>query len=297
MEEWSRVGCWNMIRYNTDKFLSSALWHNSEDGRCTLSFSGYHGSLAGYTRGVAALVWPPAAWNVCGQEMFAPYVRLMRHHMALSNWSAIVRKMAGPEAVCKGELTFAAESMGGSAGEQLAACANAGRQSELMDAALPHFTISSFYTYGAPAASVKPIVNPLREDGCFKGKRIFFATDPIAHIGALFNLQHPRMDAVEIWTPKTRGVNPSLRALSCKGDLVLGDEEHVKPPQENASISFASHVDKLSHEVTTYKAVTEWLEKIGEDGVFQNEPYSAKPPPSNAAMYMAMLQEDALPEH
>mmetsp|Transcript_85545 Transcript_85545/g.265993 ORF Transcript_85545/g.265993 Transcript_85545/m.265993 type:complete len:352 (-) Transcript_85545:105-1160(-) len=289
IEGISRQGCWEMKAYNTDNFLSSTVWQNSQDGRCALSFSGYHGKLVGYLRGMAALVWPPQVWNVCGHKMFAPYVRLLRHHLALGNWSKMVNTIAGPDTTCKGELTFVAESMGGSAGEMLAACADAGRLDELADGKLPSFKFQTLYTFGSPASALQPLSNSQRKDGCFKGKRIFFAEDPIAHIGALFHLQHPRMDAIEIW-PGTSTSNPSVKVYPCSAPAATEDAKHEQPPAVATGLEATKETDQFQHEISTYGATIKWMQEAGEGGIFEADPMEDRPPYSLAAKYLAFLQ-------
>uniref|UniRef100_A0A7S2CID9 Uncharacterized protein n=1 Tax=Alexandrium andersonii TaxID=327968 RepID=A0A7S2CID9_9DINO len=289
---WAHQSCWSLLEYNTDKFLSSTVYQNQNDGRCVLAFSGYHGALAGYTRGTAALVWPPQTWNICGQDMYAPYVRLLRHHFSLANWSKLVHTFAGPAPVCKGELVFAAESMGGSAGEMLATCANNDMLHELMDENIPSFQLQTLYTYGASAASTKPMFNSLRKDGCFKGKRIYLSKDPVAQFGAFFNLKHPRMDAVEIWANE-QGKNPSVRAYPCGSDEAITDMPHEKPPPVVADLHYNTAVDKIQHEVTTYAATIDWMQKAGKGSVFEEALLAESPSETNAEKYLNHLQQSA----
>jgi len=290
----ANVGCWRLLGYNTDKFLSSTVYQNRQDGRCALAFSGYHGMLAGYLRGIGALVWPPQTWDMCGQKVYAPYARLMRHHTALANWSKLVHLMAGPESPCRGELTFTAESMGGSGGEMLAACASAGRLDELQDAKLPSFRFQTLFTFGAPASAVEPLVNHAREDGCFKGKRIFFAQDPVAHFGAFFGLKHPRMDAIEIW-PGNATSNPSVKVYPCSSRESGEDAKHAQPSPVASDVRFdEGGLDKLQHEIYSYRSTLYWMNKAGKSSVFGAELMEDAPPSSSASRYLALLQSGAL---
>lgn len=288
-----RVGCWKLLGYNTDKFLSSTVFQNSQDGRCILSFSGYHGALAGYARGSSALTFPPQTWNACGHDFYAPYVRLLRHHAALSNFSKLMDTIAGPESPCKGELSFAAESMGGSCGEMLATCANQGRLKELLpQSKLDGFKLQNLYSFGTPAASATPMTNSLREDGCFKGKRIFLAADPIARFGTIYNMKHPRMDAVEIW-PNGNGTNPSVQVYPCKAESTIHDDEHVKPAALVAELAYSVPNDGLQHEVATYEAILDWMQRAGKGSVIDSDLSQDKPPESTSSKYLALLQQGA----
>uniref|UniRef100_A0A7S1SET1 Uncharacterized protein n=1 Tax=Alexandrium catenella TaxID=2925 RepID=A0A7S1SET1_ALECA len=287
LHETQHQGCWDQLEYNTDKFLSSALYQNSQDGRCALIFSGYHGALAGYSRGVGALVWPPETWDVCGGDMYAPYVRLLRHHTSLGNWSTLMNLLAGPESPCRGELAFAAESMGGTAGEMLTACANNGSLHELMDASTPHFNLQTLYTFGSPAGTVRPLVNNLREDGCFKGKRIYQSKDVIAHFGALYGMQHPRMDSVEIWTGSA-GQRPAVQLAHCDSEETVKDGDHAKPPAVATNLQWRQHLDLFNHEVTTYSDLIKWMQDAGKGEIFEEEPVARD---STALSYLALLQQ------
>mmetsp|Transcript_41291 Transcript_41291/g.95601 ORF Transcript_41291/g.95601 Transcript_41291/m.95601 type:complete len:344 (-) Transcript_41291:103-1134(-) len=285
-----KVGCWNLQAFNTDQFMSSTLYQHERDGRCALVFSGYHGALAGYIRAGVSLVSPPTTWDVCGNKMYAPYVRLLRHHTHLANWSKLVHLMAGPATRCRGEPIFMAESMGGSSGEILAACANAGRLHELQEPALPGFHIQTLYTFGAPAASVEPITNSLRSDGCFKGKRIYFSGDGIAHFGSFFRLLHPRMDAVELWPadPKT-GANPSAQAYACSSKEAVWDGKNTKPPPLQVDLHFKGKTDVSQHEITSYESDLQWLHDVGQDNLLSMEPMEAEV--TNSAKFVALLQK------
>jgi len=287
MDKVGKVGCWELRGYNTDKFLSSTVYQNAQDGRCVLSFSGYHGALAGYLRGSAALVWPPETWNLCGYDMYAPYVRLLRHHTSLGNWSTLMNLLAGPESPCRGELAFAAESMGGTAGEMLTACANNGSLHELMDASTPHFNLQTLYTFGSPAGTVRPLVNNLREDGCFKGKRIYQSKDVIAHFGALYGMQHPRMDSVEIWTGSA-GQRPAVQLAHCDSEETVKDGDHAKPPAVATNLQWRQHLDLFNHEVTTYSDLIKWMQDAGKGEIFEEEPVARD---STALSYLALLQQ------
>mmetsp|Transcript_52542 Transcript_52542/g.163148 ORF Transcript_52542/g.163148 Transcript_52542/m.163148 type:complete len:356 (-) Transcript_52542:76-1143(-) len=287
LAEAKHMGCWDMLGYNTDKFTSSTLYQNKEDGRCALAFSGYHGKLAGYIRGALALMWPPMTWDICGAKVYAPYARLLRHHTSLGNWSKLVHLMAGPQSTCQGELSFMAESMGGSSGEILAYCANAGRLHELQDASLPSFKLQTLYTYGAPASAAQPLTNTLREDGCFKGKRIFFSGDPIAGINKAIRIRHPRMDAVEIWPDK----QPAIQVYPCKSNSAVTDDKHKKPPPvQAASQTLVAGDDAVEHSVDSYMNSIAWMHKAGLGELFDADPLPEHAPNTTVARWLSMLQ-------
>jgi len=275
----AKVGCWTLLAYNTDKFFSSTVYQRGTDGRCALVFSGYHGALAGYARGMVSLQWPPTTWNMCGYQMYAPYVRLFQHHSSLGNWSMLMHKLAGPNSTCKGDPIFAAESMGGSTGEMLAACGNTGRLDELLPKGLqglPGFHLQDLYTFGSPAATTVPITNTLRPDGCFRGKRIFFSGDAIAHFGTLHHLQHPRMDAVQIW-PSEKGLDgkltkPSAQAYPCESREAVADMHKEKPPPPRVKQEFQGERDPMQHSVTSYEADMQWFHNVGLGDLFSSEP-------------------------
>lgn len=286
-EVGEQPGCWKMRAYNTDKFLSSTLYQNERDGRCIIGVSGYHGLLAGYIRGGISVVSPPRTWNVCGAEMFAPYVRLFRHHTKLGNWSKIINFIAGPDSSCKGELALTAESMGGASGEMLAYCANAGRLHELQDASLPNFTLQTLYTFGSQASARQPLTNRFREDGCFKGKRIFFSLDALSHVNLVFNMKHARMDAVEIW----QGKPVAVKVYECKSKTAVNDNMHKKPaPLKNLTMNTKSH-DLVQHSVDDYASVMEMMHSAGLDAIFDEPPVSDHPPESVAGKYLSMMSE------
>jgi len=278
------IGCWDMLAYNTDTFFSSTVYQNRQDKRCSLVFSGYHGALAGYIRGALSLVTPLTTWKLCGYDMYAPYVRLLRHHTSLGNWSKLTRLLAGPESTCKGEINFMAESMGGSSGEILAACANQGMIDQLQSKSATPFKLQNLYTFGAPAASKQAIKNSLRKDGCFQGKRFFFASDVIAHLGSAVSLHHPNMDAVELWPQKT---GPTLKAWRCGSPESRNDGIHPVPPPlktEDRPL-FRGNVND-QHMITSYDDNLVWLNQAGGvDDVLGMEPIEN----SNSVRYADMF--------
>jgi len=247
------VGCWKLKAYNTDEFLSSG-WYQNTNGECALIFSGYHGKLVGYTRATLSLAWPPVRYEMCGNKMYAPYVRLLRHHTTLGNWSKIMNGIAGPQTTCKGGISLAAESMGGSSLEIMASCAALGELRQLQNASLPpSFPVKQLYTFGAPAASVRPIKNPLSESGCWKGKRIFQSSDYIARLGSTLGpLKHPYMEALEI-QELPEGI--SHQEYSCKSKGATNDGMQPMPPADNRTRSNQQAAANMVHEVTEYAKV------------------------------------------
>merc|ERR1719464_281866 len=102
-----------MKLYNTDEHMSSAVYQNQADGRCLLAFSGYHGKLTCYLHAATDLTTPMTTWDVCDHDVFAPFVKLLRGHTRLANWTKMADYLGGNESTCKGELMVAAESAGG----------------------------------------------------------------------------------------------------------------------------------------------------------------------------------------
>jgi len=279
-------GCWERLAYNTDKFMSSTLYQNKQDGRCALGFSGYHGALAGYIRGAFALTWPPKSERACGRMLFSPYLRLLRHHTNLSNWSSMVHLFAGPDRVCQGEVTLTAESMGGSAGEMLAWCGNNGRLADVQSPSLPNYTIETLFTFGAPASAVEPLNNTLREDGCFKGKRILYSSDPIAKFNRMFNVKHPRMDAVIIYP----GKKPAVKIFACASQEAISDGMNGKKPKAAMANDTLSQKDPMSHAVSSYMDTIRYMNAHGLADLFDEQPLHLQPNTSAAARYLAMFR-------
>jgi len=283
------VSCWKRLAYNTDKFLSSILYQH-EDGRCVIGMSGYHGALVGYMRGVFALLMPPVDRDACGARMYAPFLRLLRHHTALGNWSKMVHLINGDNKTCTGPITIAAESMGGSAAEMLAYCGNNGMQGEVQDPSLPNFQTMSLYSYGAPASSSFPLNNSLREDGCFKGKRILFKGDPIATFIGAFKQKHAYTDTVLVYGSKKKTTPPAIRVFECRSDNATTDRSHKRPRDMPVNGSFK--LDGIAHSVYTYRDMMQFAHNHSFDDIFAETPVSEAKPTSMAAQYLNMIRGD-----
>mmetsp|Transcript_71391 Transcript_71391/g.220700 ORF Transcript_71391/g.220700 Transcript_71391/m.220700 type:complete len:344 (+) Transcript_71391:89-1120(+) len=247
-----QVGCWKLKALNTNALMSSGVYQNENDGRCTLVFSGYHGKLRGAYSAITDTV---KLWRnkqeMCGYTVYQPFVRLLQIHTASGNWSKIADALGGPSSTCT-HVTVAAESMGGSVGEILAACANQGllSQSGLQNASLPTFQIQKLYTFGSVAPATEPIRNPLRADGCFEGLRLYIHGDFYVGMGHHIGMSHSRVDAREIFHTRSGGV--ARRDYACNSTDAIGDKRH-KPPPASEAISAQQRVNDMSnHEITTY---------------------------------------------
>lgn len=98
--------------------------------------------------------------------------------------------------------------------------------------------VAEVFTFGAPAATRRPLVDESSENGCFSGLRIYsatlksdfttdrVATDPVSWITNQFNYSHPKMDSMVLWdqdlkdSPITAcGASPSWVDLPAADDL------------------------------------------------------------------------------
>jgi len=138
------LGCWNLMAYNTNKYLSSGVYQSSVDNRCVLVFSGFHGALTGYLKAMAALINPPERWSMCKNQLYAPFVKVLRAHTALKNWTRIVDFIAGPKSTCAGgTATLLGESVGGSLAEIFATCSATGDLAQVQPKALPRVQVKA----------------------------------------------------------------------------------------------------------------------------------------------------------
>jgi len=253
------VGCWKLLAFNTDNYMSSGVYQNQNDNRCTLVFSGYHGKLVGGMKAISDTVQiPPKKVQMCGNNMYEPFVKLMRRHFSLANWSNVAEALGGRGTTCS-DISVTAESMGGSAAEILAGCANMGQLETLQNKSLPSFKISSLFTFGGIGPSTEPIKNPSRSDGCFPGMRFFISGDMYAGLGKTIGLHHSRMDATEIFHTSS-GV--SRRIYSCQSDDAVNDSKHKAPPASEALAMLTGNADATNHEITTYKKDLELFHNI-----------------------------------
>eukprot|EP00408_Alexandrium_pacificum_P062158 CAMPEP_0171171048 /NCGR_PEP_ID=MMETSP0790-20130122/9020_1 /TAXON_ID=2925 /ORGANISM="Alexandrium catenella, Strain OF101" /LENGTH=350 /DNA_ID=CAMNT_0011635897 /DNA_START=73 /DNA_END=1125 /DNA_ORIENTATION=+ len=280
-------GCWERMAYNTDMYMSSTVYQNKQDGRCVLGFSGYHGRLAGYVRAIFDLTMPPETQFTCGRMLFSPYVKLLRHHTGLGNWSKLVRLFAGPDRVCEGELTLTGHSMGGSVAEMLAWCGNNGSLAELQDASLPNYTIETLFTFGAPATAAEPLTNTLREDGCFKGRRIFFDWDPIEKFNRMFNVKHPHMDAVMIYP----GQQPAVKVFGCDSQQAVSGTMYGNRPPPIPTHDALAQSDLASHSIESYRDTLKYMNAHDLAGLFDALPTHSQSNASVAAQYLAMFSK------
>lgn len=185
--------CWNLVYYNSDNIQTSGLYMNAHDKRCALVLSGFHATAHNYMQTGLALSFPPERWPMCGNEMYAPVVKLTRHHTALGNWSKMARFLAGPK--CS-SITVIGESLGGSAAEILAACSGRRELGQLQHVRLPHFKVSEVFTFGAFPSAEKPITNVSAPNRCVAGRRVVHANDLFAQWTSTLGLKHPAMDTI-----------------------------------------------------------------------------------------------------
>jgi len=263
-EEDQTVGgpaCWKLLAYNTDEYLTSTLYRNQQSGQCIIGISGYHDIFVG----AFAMTFPPGTRKFCGSRVFAPYVRVVKHHTNLSNWSTIVNLVAGPEAACSGEVALAGESLGGAVGEVIAHCSTAGSLHEVHGPGLPDFAVQTLYTFGAPATAERPLNNSLHEDGCFKGKRIFFSTDPIATWHRFAGLQHAKMDSVEVYPAKKQA--PSVANYACNSKFASRDGRDGKRPPPLPT-NETVETEGIPHAITEYQEILDFTHKHGWKGIF-----------------------------
>jgi len=243
------VGCWTLKALNTNDLMSSAVYQNRNDGRCTLVISGYHGRLQGTKQAIADNVQlGKNKVKLCGYDIYEPFVRLMNTHTSQANWSSVADALGGPGSTCS-SVTVAGESLGGSVGEILAACANQGMLSGIQNASLPVWKIQKLFTFGSIAPAVQPIRNALREDGCFEGSRLFISGDVYAGMGSLIGTRHAQMEAVEFFHSKS-GV--SHRTYACDSKDAVENRKHRAPPLSEAMTVLKRSDDWSNHEVTTY---------------------------------------------
>mmetsp|Transcript_107998 Transcript_107998/g.348588 ORF Transcript_107998/g.348588 Transcript_107998/m.348588 type:complete len:356 (+) Transcript_107998:57-1124(+) len=228
------LGCWNLMAYNTNKYLSSGVYQSSVDNRCVLVFSGFHGALTGYLKAMAALINPPERWSMCKNQLYAPFVKVLRAHTALKNWTRIVDFIAGPKSTCAGgTATLLGESVGGSLAEIFATCSATGDLAQVQPKALPRVQVKELYTYGAMASSAFPLHNysgvHLQKSSCFRGKRYFHSKDAISKLGNDFLLVHPHMDAVEIFDGKAKQtfLQYACRSIDATWDREVGEDKRI----------------------------------------------------------------------
>eukprot|EP00413_Alexandrium_margalefii_P018852 CAMPEP_0204532266 /NCGR_PEP_ID=MMETSP0661-20131031/11631_1 /ASSEMBLY_ACC=CAM_ASM_000606 /TAXON_ID=109239 /ORGANISM="Alexandrium margalefi, Strain AMGDE01CS-322" /LENGTH=363 /DNA_ID=CAMNT_0051538497 /DNA_START=77 /DNA_END=1168 /DNA_ORIENTATION=+ len=259
--EHVNMGCWKMLAYTSDAHLTSVLYQDKNDGRCTLGLSGIHADQMGFAKGVGLMVWPPVIEKVCGGHVYAPFVKELRRHTALANWSRMIDIFGGPNTVCKGDRILTADSLGGPLSEILAFCWNQGIGDEIQNASIPAPPIDVLYTFGSPGSATRPLTNARSKDGCFRGRRVFNFADIIAHLGGTVGMKHARVDALEIWP----GKQPAVKKWGCKSGEAVNDATHPKPPPVSKGDSQRDfNAGITQHELPSYIEDINWLESAGK---------------------------------
>jgi len=275
------VGCWRMLVFNTNSDVTSTVYQNLHDGRCVLAFSGIHGGLDGDLK----LLSPPTTWEMCGGEhMWAPYVKVLRQHTALSNWSRAMHLLSGENGTCRGEPIITTQSLGGALAEIMAFCYNAGKAGDLQDPSIPNFPIQTLWTFGSPASARRPLTNVHAKDGCFKGARVFLANDPIVrYSGKAFRLKHARQHALELWP----GRQPAAKGWPCNSTQAVNDGVHQKPRGKHNDLERMVS-DITQHDSSSYLTGIEWLERNGEHNKALESPEEGLKAFRTSSVYMQM---------
>mmetsp|Transcript_75715 Transcript_75715/g.201176 ORF Transcript_75715/g.201176 Transcript_75715/m.201176 type:complete len:340 (-) Transcript_75715:35-1054(-) len=204
-------GCWNLQLYNTDRYMTSAVYQHARSKRCVLAISGYHGGQNGFMSTMMAATQPKESWKMCGNELHAPVVIQFRKHAQLENWTSIAEFLGGNRSTCR-DIVLTGESMGASVSEMMVGCSTTGQMGELQPKELPSFDIKAIYTFGAFAISTSPIKNASSHTGCVEGKRIFHSADVFSQWAKNIGMHHPQMDAMRLY--EMNGVY-SYDALKC----------------------------------------------------------------------------------
>eukprot|EP00927_Polykrikos_kofoidii_P064904 TRINITY_DN60711_c0_g1_i1.p1 TRINITY_DN60711_c0_g1~~TRINITY_DN60711_c0_g1_i1.p1 ORF type:complete len:844 (-),score=103.89 TRINITY_DN60711_c0_g1_i1:111-2570(-) len=178
---------------------------------CVLAFAGtndVHDAIADVRGAVPTQ-------RACGVDMHGGFLGELRGFLHASCWAKEFAPLLASPA-CAGGRIVVGHSLGGAIASTLAFCANivgGGGWEEVLPQthatttnegaanveAVPTFTVTGLYTFGAPGVAKESLANGQSPDGCFPGARVFSVDsemiDPVPWIASIVGLIHPRMDA------------------------------------------------------------------------------------------------------
>jgi hypothetical protein len=205
--EERQCGCWvkeRSFRIDIGGSMDVAIYTHNQ--YCLLGLSGQVDGMERTDNNW--LMWvmnhdPFVSEHVCGFNGVRGFVQATRRLVGRAEWPSLARKLSSP--ACSRGVGLLGTSWGGTMAEILAGCANTGLLSELQGHSLPSFKVDRLITFGTPPTATLPIENPERSDGCFRGQRVFRAsnsshgsTDLVAYSTSVNGFVHPRQNAVQL---------------------------------------------------------------------------------------------------
>lgn len=182
--------------------------------------------------------------------------KLFRH----PRWPSFASFLAGDS--CRDGVTVIGTSWGGAIAEILSGCANQNRLDLLQGAGLPSFQVAQMYTFGAPpTALITPIDNHQDgSDSCFRGQRVFIASDPevgptdlVAYSTGFHAYLHARVDAVQLIKQPNGNFDVKIHPCRSQGALIEPAWTQVLPVltkiwSEHALVDAMSALGRYVHE-------------------------------------------------